>query len=301
MPLLTITAAVALTAAMQAATPSTLDADLYCRGRGDRSVTTTTKVRNADGSITNRTDNSGVAFTGPIHLRVAGGTGQAMIPDDMLADDDARGWHELKKLQVTERSITGKIYFGWLYSPVFSIDRGTGTMTVDGSLSKFSGTCARYDPRTATMRSSRLQTAAPRIASPGGYTPPPARYNPPATSATRYTPPPSQDPRAAARAMAARANGAAVKADLAFRLFNSSATPITEFVMLSNSGVPSKNWLSAGEVVRPQAFRTMNFANSAVCVHNTRITFANGARLNQTLNYCRKDVLYVADRDMWVE
>ncbi len=308
MPLLTFAAAVALTASMQAT--SALDADLYCRGRGDRFVTTTTKVRNPDGSFTNRTDNSRVPFTGPIHVRVAGGAGQAMIPDDMLADDDARGWHELKKLQVTDRSITGKIYFNWLFSPVFSIDRATGTMTVDGSLAKFSGTCDPYDPRTATMRSSRLQAPAPRYAQQGGYTPP-SSYSPPPSnyggSSARYTPPAAQDPRAAARAAAARANvratanSAALKADLAFRLFNSSRVPITNFVMLSASGSSSKNWLRPGESVAPQAFRNMNFATGSACRHNTQITFANGARLNQSIDYCRKDILYVSDRDMWIE
>jgi len=286
------TSALLLTVAAQAATPASQDADLFCRGRGDRLVTTQTKIRKEDGTIVNRSEQGRVPFTGAIHLRVAGGTGQAMLPSGMLGPEDTAGWHEVKKLAVTGQTITGKIYFDWLYSPVMTVNRATGTMTVSGSLSNFSGTCARYDPRTAKM-----PPAAPR----------PATASQSVGGGAQYTPPPSSDPRAAARRLAgqtdarATARGAAMKADLAFRLFNASATPISEFVMMGTSGKPSANWLRAGERVAPSLFRSLNFANSQVCTHTARVTFANGAKLLRPINFCGKNTLFVSDRDMWME
>lgn len=287
------TSALLFTAAAQAAAPAALDADLFCRGRGDRLVTTQTKIRKEDGTIVNRSEQGRVPFTGAIHLRVAGGTGQAMLPGGMLGPDDTAGWHEVKKLALTDQKITGKIYFDWLYSPVMTVDRATGTMKVDGSLSTFSGTCARYDPRTAKMPAAAPRPAmAPRTVSSGG---------------AQYTPPPSSDPRAAARRLASQtdarstARSAAMKADLAFRLFNASATPISELVMMGTSGKPSANWLRAGERVGPSLFRSLNFANTQVCTHTARITFANGAKVQRPINFCGKNTLFVSDRDMWIE
>ena len=116
-----------LFAALQSGTASTGAVDLFCRGNGDRFVTSQTKVRQVDGSIKTLTDNRRVPFTSAVRVKVANGSGQALIPDDMLADDDPRGWHAIKKLAVTNESITVTAYKGSTSCGSGSISGGSGT------------------------------------------------------------------------------------------------------------------------------------------------------------------------------
>jgi hypothetical protein len=288
-----LTGSALLIAAMQSAAPSGAAIDLFCRGNGDRFVTTQTKVRQVDGSVKTLTNSGRIPFTSAIRIKVANGTGQALIPNEMLADDDPRGWHAIKKLAVTNESVNGKVYFNWLFSPVMSLDRRSGVLRINGSMANFTGRCTAYDPRT-----SRMPPPARRPSQPGGY-----------ASGPSGTPPGGygNDSRSAARAMAGRANArdsarsAAIKADLAFRLFNASNLAIVEVVMVGPNGVASKNWLRAGERVAPQAFRAMNFATAKTCNHKVRITYADGSRAFQPINFCGKDILFASGRDVWAE
>lgn len=277
-------ASAAAFAAVQSAAPGGGAIDLFCRGRGDRTVTEETRLVARDGSTTRRSETRQEPFASAIRIRVVGETGQALIPDAMLADDDARGWHDIRKLDVTPTAIKGKIDFNWLFSPVMVLDRGTGTLRISGSMANFSGDCTRFDPRTSIM-------AAPR----------PAVTARPAASAA------PGDPHAAARAMAGQtdarqaARSAALKADMAFRLFNAGKQPITELVMIDRAGTASRNWLRAGESVAPQAFRAMNFAHPATCGFTVRVTYADTSRAVRPIDFCGKDVLYANGQDLWAE
>ena len=284
------TGSVLLAAALQSSAPSTGAVDLFCRGNGDRFVTTQTKVRQVDGSIKTLTDNRRVPFDSAIRIRIVNGKGQALIPDQMLADDDPRGWHEIKKLAVTGQTITGKVHFNWQYSPVLTLDRRSSVLKITGSMANFMGRCGAFDPRTSIMPAPGRRQARPGYASPSA---PNAGYG--------------QDSRSAARAMAGRAGsreaarGAALKADLAFRLFNASNVPIVELAMIGTNGTPSANWLKGGVRVAPQTFKAMTFAAGRACTHRVRITYANGTRAVQSINFCGKDVLYANGGDLWAE
>lgn len=130
-----VLAAVFTAAAAQVAPASAASIDLLCQGQGDRFVLNRERAR----------------MRTAIRVRVLNGKGEAFLPDDLLGDDDARGWHEIRNLAVTPEKIGGKIYFSWLFSPVMSLDRQSGTLAVSGSLANFSGSCARWDPRTSRM------------------------------------------------------------------------------------------------------------------------------------------------------
>lgn len=273
-----ISASAVATMALQGA-PAAAPIDLFCVGRGDRFVTRTTKVRMSDGSVKDKSESMRVPFNNAIRIKIAGDSGQALIPDAMLGDDEARGWHEIKKLAVSPAAISGKIYFGWLFSPVMTLDRATRILKVSGSMANFSGNCSPYDARTSVLP----RAAAPRPSAPLG------------------------DQRAGARAAAQQADGraaarsAAMKADLAFRLFNAGSSPIAEMVMIGATRVPSKNWLATGGALAPNGFRNMNFAKGGSCTLDVRVSFANGARVTRPIDFCGKDVLYASGSDLWAE
>lgn len=146
--------------AQQATSEAGAPIDLFCQGRGDRYV-----------------NGNRPQVTTAIRIKIAGNSGQALVPDELLSPDDARGWHDLKNLNVSEDRIDGKITFSWIFAPVFSIDRRTKVMRMTGSLANFSGTCRPYDPRTARMPvapsrpagpAPAADWAAPRPAAPAG-------------------------------------------------------------------------------------------------------------------------------------
>lgn len=137
--------ALVLTALGQQSASGAAPIDLFCEGRGDRYE-----------------DGARPQVRTAMRIKVAGGSGQALVPDDLLAPDDARGWHELKNLSVTPDQIKGKITFSWIFAPVFTLDRGTGVLTVTGSLANFSGTCRPFDPRTARLPAGRPAPTAPK-------------------------------------------------------------------------------------------------------------------------------------------
>ncbi len=278
-----LSASVVAAIGLQAA-PSASTVDLFCRGRGDRFVTTQVQVRQSDGTMKNQSNSRRVPFDDAIRIKVAGNSGEALIPDAMLGDDDQRGWHEIKKLEVTPSTIAGKVYFGWLFSPVMSLNRETGTLRITGSLANFSGSCTPY--------TGQSMARAPRAA--------PSRM---AGSAA----PAGGDARDAARAAAARAGSrdaarsAAVKADLAFRLFNASSESIVEFAMMGASGTPSANWFRTSGPLAANLFRKMNFSTGTTCTHIVRVTFAGGGRTTRPINFCGKNILYVSNDDIWIE
>ncbi|KMS58849.1 MULTISPECIES: hypothetical protein [Sphingobium] len=279
-----LSASIVAAIGLQAA-PSVSTVDLFCRGRGDRFVTTQIKVRQSDGTMKNQSNSRRVPFDDAIRIKVAGDSGEALIPDAMLGDDDQRGWHEIKKLEVTPSMIAGKVYFGWLFSPVMSLNRETGTLRITGSLANFSGSCTPY---TGQSMARVPRAASARVA---GSAPMPA----------------GGDARASARAAAERAGSrdaarsAAVKADLAFRLFNASSESIVEFAMMGASGTPSANWFRTSGPLAANLFRQMNFSTGTTCTHTVRVTFAGGGRTTRPINFCGKNILYVSNDDIWIE
>lgn len=134
--------------AEQAAPPpgAPLSIDLAFMGRG-----TMHKMRqvpdghNKKGERKTRTQSYDEPFHGMLRVRIRGGQADALPPEPMLAQADVGGWRPIKKLSVSEAAITGKIDLGFLYAPVFKIDRYAGTISVNGSMNSFEGSCRPYD------------------------------------------------------------------------------------------------------------------------------------------------------------
>ncbi len=114
--------------------------------------------------------------------------------------------------------------------------------------------------------------------------------------------------RDAARAKAAAAAAAARRqtaADTRFQLFNASTLPITHFQMISGEKA-SGNWLlnsPPGTSVAVNAFRGLSFASPGACTHTARVTFTNGVTKTRAIDFCGKPkkILYVSNKDMWIE
>lgn len=126
-------------AALQAATGlAPLTVDLTCRGSGQASRST--KVPGKDKVETRREPFNGIA-----RLRLRGDTAQAQVPAQMRGAY-APDWADISNLKVTEDAITGKIKLALLYAPVFTVNRSTGELVIDGSMSHYSGSCDASDP-----------------------------------------------------------------------------------------------------------------------------------------------------------
>jgi hypothetical protein len=259
------------------AAPSAAPIDLFCMGRGDRFVTTQIQVRKADGTIANQTKNDRIPFDDAVRVKIAGDSGEALIPDAMLGNDNARGWHEMKKLVFAPSLITGKIYFDWLFSPVMTLNLATGTLRISGSLANFSGTCSPYTGQVA-----------PRS----------RRYVPPSAMAAPLTS--GMDPRAAARAKAAQVQqqGSGQLATLKFDVFNSGTLPIASINSVT-SGTVGTNWITQ-KAIDPSTFRNFTF-NNAQCSRNVKVMFSSGASITRPINFCGKKRLYVSNTDLWAE
>jgi hypothetical protein len=135
--------------AQQAPAPAAaapLSLDLICMGRG--TLHTTQQVpdgRDKDGHRRTRSESIDEPFHGALRFRVRDNTAEALPPEPMLTQVGVAGWRPVKKLAVGEAAIDGKIDLGFLYAPVFHIDRYAGTISVSGSMNTFQGDCQPYD------------------------------------------------------------------------------------------------------------------------------------------------------------
>lgn len=127
-----------LAIALQAAAAEPLTIDLACRGQGQ--VSRSDKAKGSDKVTTRREP-----FYGLARVRIRGDVAEAQVPMPMRGAY-APDWSEIGKLRVTPAQITGKIKLALLYAPVFTIDRSTGELVIDGSMSHFSGECDASDP-----------------------------------------------------------------------------------------------------------------------------------------------------------
>jgi len=124
-----------------------LSLDLACMGRGVMHKTREVPYGHPKKGETPKMHS--VSYDDPFHgvlrMRIHDGQADALPPEPMLAQVQESGWRKVKKLAVGETAIDGKIDLGFLYAPVFHIDRNAGTISINGSMSSFEGDCHPYD------------------------------------------------------------------------------------------------------------------------------------------------------------
>lgn len=128
------------------------DFHLICSGSGvaDRSDTITTNINKSDGKTEQRTttvDNQ-VPFQGDAILEIVDGAGRIHLPVGILPDVSGGkdGWFELRNLDIAQNQITAKAAVTIFNKPNVRIDRQAGTLSIDGNIGRFSGTCRVHDP-----------------------------------------------------------------------------------------------------------------------------------------------------------
>jgi hypothetical protein len=135
-------------AAEQAAPPvgAPLSLDLMCMGRGTlHKMREVPDGRNKKGERRTRSESYDEPFRGMFRIRLREDQAEALPPEPMLAQTGQSGWRPIKKLRVSEAAIDGKVDLGFLYAPVFHIDRYAGTLSLSGSMNAFEGSCRPYD------------------------------------------------------------------------------------------------------------------------------------------------------------
>ncbi|RYG90201.1 MAG: hypothetical protein EON59_00285 [Alphaproteobacteria bacterium] len=119
--------------------------DLVCRGSGETiqmvKLTAAEKARTPDLNFRRQAD----PFRGAIRISVRPTGSEAELPAAMVGPYGDRTV-ELAKLKVSRELIEGKLSIALLYSPLFKINRVTGSISVQGSQGNFSGECEPYDP-----------------------------------------------------------------------------------------------------------------------------------------------------------
>lgn len=142
--LATIAAPLAAQEAAAPAAPPSLD--LMCMGRGTlHKMRQVPDGKDKKGEKRTRTESYDEPFRGMLRVRLHSGQADALPPEPMLSQVRESGWRRIKKLVVSESAIDGKIDLGFLYAPVFHVDRYAGTISVSGSMSSFEGQCQAYD------------------------------------------------------------------------------------------------------------------------------------------------------------
>lgn len=128
------------------------DFHLICSGSGvsDRSDTITTNVDKSNGQTEQRTttiDNQ-VPFQGDATVEIVDGAGRIRLPVGIVPDvaGGKDGWFELRNLVVAQNQITAKAAVTIFNRPNVRIDRQAGTLSIDGNIGRFSGTCRVHDP-----------------------------------------------------------------------------------------------------------------------------------------------------------
>lgn len=123
-----------------------LSLDLMCMGRGTLHKTRQVPDgRDKKGNRRTRSQSYDEPFGGGLRIRIRGNQADALPPEPMLSQVRESGWREIKKLAVSAGAIEGKIDLGFLYAPVFRIDRYAGTISLSGSMSTFEGSCQPYE------------------------------------------------------------------------------------------------------------------------------------------------------------
>lgn len=133
-------------ASAQIAPAASGELDLVCRGQGVlHKMEQVPDGRNKKGERKTRTHSYDEPFRGMFRIRLRGDQADALAPEPMLSQLRLSGWRPIKKLHLSENAIDGKVDFGFLYAPVFHIDRYAGTLSLSGSMNSFEGTCQPYD------------------------------------------------------------------------------------------------------------------------------------------------------------
>ncbi|MDQ2892817.1 MAG: hypothetical protein M3R64_06985 [Pseudomonadota bacterium] len=123
--------------------PSALD--LVCPGQGTLHLMRQVPDNKRDEKYHSHTQSYNEPFDGVLRIRIRGDQADAMLPQPMLAQTSQSGWRPIKKLAITEAAIDGKVDLGFLYAPVFHIDRYAGTLSLSGSMNAFEGDCHPYE------------------------------------------------------------------------------------------------------------------------------------------------------------
>lgn len=126
---------------------------LACSGSGDR-----TTASSSFGSVTSQ---YGDTYSGQstqlrretiserVMVEITGDSARIFVPASLLPPVRGRsdaGWRPMDRLEITDRSITGRFDLNIFNKPSVEIDRTTGTIEIDGfGDTSFSGVCERVE------------------------------------------------------------------------------------------------------------------------------------------------------------
>lgn len=82
-------------------------------------------------------------FTGSGYVEIATGIARIKLPRAMIPplNGGKDGWFTIDKFEMTETAITGTLRLNAINKPKLRIDRTTGTISIEGSFSDFTGQC----------------------------------------------------------------------------------------------------------------------------------------------------------------
>lgn len=124
---------------------------LVCNGNGTATDTETTFTNSYDRK--NKSSEHGTAqtnvkhpYTGTSSVEISVGSARIKLPAPMippLESSNREGWFPVQDFSMTESEIKGTVRINILNKPKLVINRMTGTMTLSGPYSDFSGQCER--------------------------------------------------------------------------------------------------------------------------------------------------------------
>ncbi len=126
--------------------------NLVFNGNGSVLATQTTLVSNYD--FKTRSRGIGTAqttgrrpFSGSGYVEISGRSARIKLPNAMmpLLRGDNDGWFTIDDFFMNDREITGSVRINALNKPKLRIDRGSGSITLSGGMSDFSGQCDLID------------------------------------------------------------------------------------------------------------------------------------------------------------
>lgn len=126
-----------------------LNLRLICMGTGDRQV-----AHASWGSVFSKHDSAsafGVShgqdqFDEQMDVDLNGGAARARVPRRFLPPlhGGDGGWFEVNEVAVTDDAITGTVLINFANHPKLRIDRRSGSITLDGKVGAFAGTCKPF-------------------------------------------------------------------------------------------------------------------------------------------------------------
>lgn len=103
--------------------------------------------KSKDVKTTTVTTNNRKPFSGLVTVEVNGYYVRMQLPPAFVPpfSDGNNAWYVVQNVNMTDREITGELYFNFMVRPDIRIDRMTGAITMAGHYADFTGQCAVVD------------------------------------------------------------------------------------------------------------------------------------------------------------